>query len=86
MDILVNVEGAIDELEARVKKIVDSTASSAVTYGDYLTTEQTRDYIGGISTNTLNKMRRRGLKRIKIDGLCLYKKSDICEFLDENRY
>ncbi|MFU7538698.1 hypothetical protein [Enterococcus casseliflavus] len=39
-----------------------------------------------ISTNTLAKLRKQGLKRVTIDGLCLYKKADIVEFLDEHKY
>lgn len=85
MEVIVNVESVIDELESRVKKIVDLTKNSAVIYGEYLTTEQTREYMGGVSINTLKKMRGKGLKRIKVHGVCLYKKTDICEFLDEYR-
>lgn len=52
---------------------------------EYLTTAGAREYLGGISVNTLTKFCRQGLKRVTIDGIRLYKKADIEEFLDRYR-
>lgn len=69
------------ELRSEIKLITEMNR-----FGDYLTTSQTKEYLGDISTNKLAKLRKQGLKRVTIDGLCLYKKADIVEFLDEHKY
>ncbi|WP_244265158.1 helix-turn-helix domain-containing protein [Enterococcus gilvus] len=83
MRLVVNLDEVVEELKAELREIVKIPADQR--YGTYLTTKQTRQYLGGISTNTLNKLRQQGLPRVTIDGLCLYKKTDICEFLDGHK-
>lgn len=84
MEIIVNTKEITDGIRAELLEVVNQERC-IVQYGEYLTTKQAREYLGGISINTLNKLRKQGLQRVTIDGLCLYKKTDICEFLDEHR-
>ncbi|EYT95075.1 helix-turn-helix domain-containing protein [Enterococcus mundtii] len=86
MELLVNTDGLLEEMKKEISIIFESWNQDSSRYREYLTTEETRAYLGGISTNSLTKLRRKGLKRVTIDGLCLYKKTDIIQFLDENKY
>lgn len=86
MEILVNTDGLLEEIKKEIDVIFESWSQNSSQYGEYLTTEEAKAYLGGISTNSLTKLRRKGLKRVTIDGLCLYKKTDVIQFLDENKY
>lgn len=86
MGILVNTDELVDEIRSELSGMIEEAVASFNRYGEYLTTEETRVFLGGISVNTLAKLRKKGLKRATIDGLCLYKKTDIVQFLDEHTY
>lgn len=81
MDIIVNIESLVEELKSELINEI-KLITELNRFGDYLTTSQTKEYLGDISTNTLAKLRKQGLKRVTIDGMCLYKKADIIGFLE----
>ncbi|WP_249274442.1 DNA-binding protein [Candidatus Enterococcus clewellii] len=82
----VDMNELVMEIVSGVSEVIGGMSDLTNRYGEYLTTEETRIFLGGISVNTLAKLRKKGLKRITIDGLCLYKKTDIVQFLDEHTY
>lgn len=86
MELIVNTDCLLEEIKKEINTMFESWVQGGNRYGEFLTTEETKAYLGGISTNSLTKLRRKGLKRVTIDGLCLYKKTDIIQFLDENKY
>lgn len=81
MEIIVNIESLVEELKSELINEI-KLITELNRFGDYLTTSQTKEYLGDISTNTLAKLRKQGLKRVTIDGMCLYKKADIIGFLE----
>lgn len=74
----------IEEIKKEVREVILESRKEDFC-SDYLTTAGVREYLGGISANTLAKFCRQGLKRVTIDGIRLYKKKDVEEFLDDFR-
>ncbi|MGF2943527.1 helix-turn-helix domain-containing protein [Enterococcus xiangfangensis] len=80
----IDTSDLVEELKEAVKEAV-ATMPNAQSPKDYLTTSEIREYAGGISTGTLTKWRKAGLKCIVIDGLNFYKREDVIEFMDAHR-
>lgn len=80
----IEYEGLIEEIKKEFKKVILESLNEGF-YSDYLTTADVRKYLGGVSANTLTKFCRQGLKRVSIDGIRLYKRADVEEFLDSFR-
>ena len=74
------IEQDIRELVlASVREAIDE-AKSRPAEKDYLTSKETQDYLG-ISYNTLQKWREQGLKAFRLEGVTLYSRRSIQEFL-----
>lgn len=84
MTLRIDTSDLIEELKKAVKEAVKEQANTQKAQ-DYFTTSEVREYAGGISVGTLTKWRKYGLKPIVIEGVRLYKRTDVIEFIDAHR-
>ena len=84
MTLKIDMSDLVEELKEAVREAVKEQVNTQEAK-EYFTTSEVREYVGGISIGTLTKWRKHGLKSIVIDGICLFKRTDVIEFVDAHR-
>lgn len=84
MELKIEFDDFMQDLEQLIEETVQNVNHNSYTK-EYFSTKEVQEYMGGISKGTLAKMVNLGLKKIVIDRICLYKKADVDDFLEEYR-
>ena len=84
MELKIEFDDFMQDLEQLIEETVQNVNYNSYTK-EYFSTKEVQEYMGGISKGTLAKMVNLGLKKIVIDRICLYKKADVDDFLEEYR-
>lgn len=84
MELKIAFDDFMQDLEQLIEEAVQNVNHNS-SLKEYFSTREVQEYMGGISKGTLAKMVNLGLKKIVIDRICLYKKTDVDDFLKEYR-